>query len=267
MMPEVIAIHGLTVHAGCRCVLEVPHLVAEAGSILALLGPNGAGKTTLLRALLGIVTPTAGRVVVLGKNVGALRGTALAGLRRRMGYVPQLLPARSELPLTVREVVSIGRTARVGLLRPLSRGDWQVVDRWIEHLGLAPLAGRVFNEISGGEQRKTMLARAMAQEPELLLLDEPTANLDLGWRERLVATIQQLHAEARLTIMLVCHELEVLPPACRRVALLDSGRVVALGGPAEVFTNERVARLYGPGLRAWHQAGRHAVLPAEVAHD
>lgn len=267
MSPAAIELRSLTLHAGQRCVLEVPELRVEAGSLLAVLGPNGAGKTTLLRACLGLATPTNGSITVLDENVPALRGAALARLRSRLGYVPQLLPARSELPLTVREVVAIGRTARAGLFHPFSRADEQVVDEWIERLGLAALANRAFNQISGGEQRKTIIARAMAQEPELLLLDEPTANLDLGWRERIVETIQQLHTQTRLTIVLVCHELEVLPPACRHVALLEAGRLAATGTPEEVFTTERVTRLYGAGLRAWHHGGRRAVLPGEDAHD
>ena len=266
-MSSAIHVENLVVHAGRRCVLEVPKLRVEVGSLLAVLGPNGAGKTTLLRACLGLAAPTSGSITVLEEDVPALRGAALARLRSRLGYVPQLLPARSELPLTVREVVAIGRTARAGLFHRFSRADEQVVAEWIERLGLASLTNRAFNEISGGEQRKTIIARAMAQEPELLLLDEPTANLDLGWRERIVETIQQLHTQTRLTILLVCHELEVLPPACRHVALLEAGRLVATGAPEEVFTTDRVTRLYGAGLRAWHRGGRHAVLPGEAAHD
>ena len=267
MSPAAIELRSLTLHAGRRCVLEVPELCVETGSLLAVLGPNGAGKTTLLRACLGLAAPTNGSITVLDENVPALRGAALARLRSRLGYVPQLLPARSELPLTVREVVAIGRTARAGLFHRFSRADEQAVDEWIERLGLTALAERAFNEISGGEQRKAIIARAMAQEPELLLLDEPTANLDLGWRERIVETIQQLHTQTRLTIVLVCHELEVLPPACRLVALLEAGRPAATGTPEEVFTTDRVTRLYGAGLRAWHRGGRHAVLPGEDAHD
>jgi ABC-type cobalamin/Fe3+-siderophores transport system ATPase subunit len=261
MSAVAIDLRDLIVQARGRRLLDIPKLQVPVGGCVALLGPNGAGKTTLLRACLGLVRPAAGSLSVLGEDVTGLRGAALSGLRRRIGHVPQLLPARSELPLTVREVVAIGRTARAGLFHALSRADDQVVDCWITRLGLAPLASRAFNEISGGEQRKTIIARAMAQEPELLLLDEPTANLDLGWRERIVETIGQLHAQTRLTILLVCHELEVLPPACRQVALLEGGRLMATGAPEEVFTTECVTRLYGAGLSAWHSGGRHAVLP------
>jgi len=267
MIPAALDIRSLVVHAAGRCLLDIEHLRAEAGSVVALMGPNGAGKTTLLRACLGLARPTRGDVMVLGEDVRSLRAAPLAGLRRRIGYVPQLLPARSELPLTVREVVAIGRTARAGLFHLLSPQDWQTVDRWIERLGLASLADRAFSQISGGEQRKTIIARAMAQEPELLLLDEPTADLDLGWRERIVETVQTLYTESRITVVLVCHDLEVLPPACRQVLLLDAGRIAATGSPEAVFTTERVSRLYGAALRAVHQDGRHAILPGGGAHD
>lgn len=261
MMPAAIEVRELEVRAGRRCLLAVDRLHAAAGSVTALMGPNGAGKTTLLRACLGLVVPARGRVTVLGQELPGARGATLAALRRRIGYVPQGLPARSELPLTVREVVAIGRTARVGLLHALSHDDWRTVEVWIERLGLTALADRAFSQVSGGEQRKTMIARAMAQEPELLLLDEPTANLDLGWRERIVETIQELHAQTGISVLLVCHELEVLPPACRQVILLETGRVSAAGSPEEVFTTERIRRLYGPTLTVAHLAGRHAVVP------
>ncbi len=267
MAASAIELNHLAVHAARRCLLEVEHLSVAPGSVVALMGPNGAGKTTLLRTCLGLARPTLGDLRVLGEDVRSLRAASLAGLRRRIGYVPQLLPARSELPLTVREVVAIGRTARAGLFHPLSRQDWQTVDRWIERLGLASLAARAFSQISGGEQRKTIIARAMAQEPELLLLDEPTANLDLGWRERIVETVQTLYTETSITVVLVCHDLEVLPPACRQVVLLDAGRIAATGSPETVFTTDRVSRLYGAALRAVHQGGRHAILPGGGADD
>jgi ABC-type cobalamin/Fe3+-siderophores transport system ATPase subunit len=261
MTAPAIEIENLAVDAGRRRLLDVAQLQVPAGEIVAVMGRNGAGKTTLLRACLGFARPTRGVVRTLGCDVPQLAAGALSQLRRRVGYVPQLLPVRSEMPLTVREVVAIGRTGRAGLFQPLTRVDWRRVDEWIERLGLAALANRAFSEISGGEQRKTIIARAMAQQPELLILDEPTANLDLGWRERIVATVQQLHAETALSIVLVCHELEVLPPACRGVVLLDSGRVLAAGSPEHVFTADRVTALYGEGLRVVHEAGRHAVMP------
>lgn len=266
MTSSAVEIRNLTVHAARRRLLEVDRLQISTREIAAIMGPNGAGKTTLLRACLGLAAPSQGEVRVLDCDVTRLSARALAQFRCRVGYVPQLLPTRSELPLTVREVVAIGRTGRAGLFRSISKADWRCVDEWIDRLGLAALSHRAFSEISGGEQRKTILARAMAQQPELLLLDEPTANLDLGWRERIVETVQTLHKETGISVVLVCHELEVIPPACRRVTLLDHGRVLASGSLESVFTVERVAALYGTGLCVMHEGGRHAVLPKGGAH-
>lgn len=256
-----LEINRLVVRAGRRCLLEVEGLRAAAGRVVALMGPNGAGKSTLLRACLGLAKADLCDIRVLGEKVSALRGAALAGLRRRVGYVPQMLPARSELPLTVREVAVIGRTASAGLFRPLSAHDWRVVDEWLERLGLSSLAHCPFSQLSGGEQRKTILARAMTQQPELLLLDEPTANLDLGWREQIVQIIEDLYHATRMSVVLVCHELEVLPASCHQVILLEGGRLSAVGSPETVFTSERVARLYGAGFQVVHPGGRHALLP------
>jgi iron complex transport system ATP-binding protein len=261
MSAAAIEIEQLSVGAGRRTILRIERLVVGAGELMAVMGPNGAGKTTLLRACLGMQSGTSGRVCVFGEDLNRLNGLALTRLRRSIGYVPQVLPGHSEMPLTVREVVSIGRVGLAGVFHPLGTADWRVVDEWMERLGIAAVAGRAFHEISGGEQRKAVIARAMVQQPRLLLLDEPTANLDLGWRERIVETVQSLHAQTRLAVVLVCHELEVLPPCCQRVVLLDQGRVIAAGAPAEVFTHQQVTTLYGPGLAAVHGGGRHALIP------
>jgi iron complex transport system ATP-binding protein len=267
-MTAAIDITNLRVRGGGREILALDRLRIESGEACTLLGPNGAGKSTLLKCCLGLTRPSGGEVLVLGQSVAALRWAGLSRLRCRVGYVPQVLAAHSEMPLTVREVVAIGRTGIAGLFRRLDRDDWRIVDQWIERLGLAALARQSYGRLSGGEQRKTLIATAMVQQPELLLLDEPTANLDLFWREQIVSTLETLYAETRLTILLVCHELEVIPACSRHLLLLQSGRAAAEGTPEEVLTNQRIASLYGGGLRVVHGAGRHAVIPTgEASHD
>jgi len=261
-----IDLEAVGVRAGGRELLDLPAVRLDSRRLTAVMGPNGAGKTTLMRLCLGLVQPWCGRVRVLGQSVDSLSGGALSRLRRRIGYVPQLLPVPASLPLTVREVVAMGRSARAGLFRSLGRDDWRIVDGWLDRMGLLGLAEQAFGRLSGGEQRKGLIARAMVQEPELLLLDEPTANLDLGWRERMVGTVEALFREGKLTVVLVCHELEVLPPSCERVVLLDRGRLVTMGTPEEVFTGERVSGMYGTELWAIHRGVRHAVVPRELGH-
>ncbi len=262
MTPPAIDVEDLLVRAGGATLLELDRLSVAAGEVVTLLGPNGAGKSTLLGALLGFARARARRLEVLGESVASPGGRRLCRLRRRVGFVPQLLAGRSEMPLTVREVVTIGRIGRAGLFRRLGREDRRRVDEWIDRLGLGPLAGRAYGELSGGEQRKALIAKAMVQEPELLLLDEPTANLDLRWRERIVEAIDSLCREALLTTVMVCHELEVVPPSCRRVVVLRGGRRLADGAPGEVLTSALAGELYGRGLVVERRGGRYAVVPA-----
>jgi ABC-type cobalamin/Fe3+-siderophores transport system ATPase subunit len=224
---EVLQIRGLTVRAGPKILLAIDRLSVRRGEFLGVLGPNGAGKTTLLRSCLGIQRHASGHVEVLGRPVGELGFIRRARLRRRIAYVPQLLPVRSEMPLTVREVVAIGRTGAAGLFRRFSRQDW----------------------------------RAMVQQPDILLLDEPTANLDLGWRERIVQLVESLYRSLQMTVLLVCHEWEVLPPSCRRVAVLRNGRLIADGAPEDMLTDELLESMYGPDLTVVRKAGRFAVVP------
>lgn len=261
MSVPAIEVKDLHLAFGHRTILRIPEMAVARGEALGILGRNGTGKTTLLRACLGSHRPAAGQLHVLGQDTWRLRWWERLRLQRRIGYVPQALAGGSEVPLTIREVVAMGRTALAGLLRPLRREDWQIVDTWLERLGLAKLADQRFREVSGGEQRKTVLARAMAQQPEILLLDEPTAYLDLGWREQIVRLLQDLYTNSDMTIVLVCHELEVLPPCCRRVVLLASGTTMVSGCPEDVLTDATASAFYGGCFRVRHEGGRHAVLP------
>ncbi len=262
MKTPIITAQNLHLTFGRRTVLRQLNLSVGQGEVLAVLGRNGAGKTTLLRACLGLHLPASGQLHVLGQDVGAMSWRDRLRLRRRIGYVPQATAAGSEVMLTIREVVAMGRTARAGLLRRLRRADWRIVDAWLERLDLARLSNRRFREVSGGEQRKTVLARTMVQEPEILLLDEPTAYLDPGWREQIVQLLGQLHQQTGVTAVLVCHELEVLPTACRRVILLTDGTIAECGSPEEILTDAAVSAFYGGRFRVHHEAGRHAVWPA-----
>lgn len=244
-----------------REILGIESLRVAPDEVLGVLGPNGAGKSTLLRVLGGFQKPYQGSARVLGSEVNCLSHAQMACFRRQVGYVPQLPAIGGELPLTIREVVAIGRTGARGLFRGLRREDWHLVDCWIDRLGLADVAGAAYTETSGGQQRRAILARVMVQEPRLLLLDEPTAHLDLGAREQIVQIVDQLHRESRLPAILVCHEVEVLPPACARVVILDDGAIQAMGPAEQVLTADGIRAMYGPGFRVLHNAGRHAVLP------
>lgn len=263
-MHPAIELNQVCVRHMRRTILDVSHLAMEAGRITALVGPNGAGKSTLVKLCLGLEKTTRGAIRVLGQDTTFLTGSQWAILRQRLGYIPQAAGRVVEAPITVREVVSMGRTARAGLFHALSHADHCLVDIWMERLGLTSLSDALYTEISGGEQRKCLIARALVQEPELLLLDEPTANLDMGGRETIIRVISKLHNDYALTVVMVCHELEDLPPACERLHLLDKGRLIDSGTPQSVMTPERLSGLYGVNLKLWRHEGRYRVIPGGV---
>lgn len=265
MSDPLIHIESLSVWVGRKRLLEARDIRIAHGEMIAIVGPNGAGKSTLVRSVVGLQPGARGNVRTLGIDVCNVSPTARARLRQRLGYVPQAPAVGGELPLTVREVAAIGRSAARGIGRKLGADDWQAVDRRLDELEIAHLRDRPYATLSGGEQRRTLLARAMATQAKMLLLDEPTANLDLGARERIVATIDRLHREQGVAVLLVCHEMEVIPSRCRRVLLMDEGEIVGDGEPENVITSERLSALYGVPLVALHQHGRHLIAPVAEA--
>ncbi len=261
MSAAAIELDGIRVVRARRTVLAIDRLVVAPGELLAVLGPNGAGKSTLLKCMTGAIRPNTGTVHMLGQPLARLGAAGLTRLRQRVAHLMQLLAPGSEMPLTLREVVAIGRTGRAGMLRPLRSEDWCAVDAWIERFGLQSLASQPYSVLSGGEQRKSLLAMAMAQEPEILLLDEPTANLDAFWREQIVALLEEMQRQRGLTIVLVCHDLEALPRTTGRVLVLRAGCVLDQGPSASVLTPSRIQDLYGPGLALLAAHGRYALVP------
>jgi iron complex transport system ATP-binding protein len=261
MNPPAIDLVSVSLRWAGRPVLDGVSLTVPAGSLVTILGPNGAGKSSLLRLLTGELHATSGAVRVLGTAVAELGWRDGARLRRRIGVMPQLTDSEPVVPLTVREVSGIGRTARDGAARA---GDVAVIDRWLARLGLAALADRPFSRLSGGEQRRVHLARVFAQEPELILLDEPAGHLDFPAQEALVTLLAELWRETGVTIVLVTHELRHLPPGLSQVVLLREGRVVRLGPPAETLTSAGLSETYGESIEVHTHRGRwFAAMPAE----
>lgn len=255
-----LQLDGVSVRRGGHPILLVDELAVRPGEFLGVVGVNGAGKTTLLRVCAGLLRPTAGRVWLDGIDLTCISAWRRTAVRTRVGYVPQSADYNAHLPLTVAEVVAMGRAGRRGLLRRLSLADRGVVGMWIERLGVGPLAGRTFRSLSGGEQQKVLVARAMVQEPGLLLLDEPAANLDLDWKERVVALLEELFRASSVTVVMVSHETGLLPRCCTRVALMRGGRILRVGPPHEVLTPEALALTYGCAVEVAEVRGRrHAV--------
>jgi iron complex transport system ATP-binding protein len=208
------------------------------GELAAITGPNGAGKTTMLKAVLGLL-PYEGRIELMGHAVDGLERKERA---QRVAWVPQ--QSRIDVPLVVRDVVMQGRFAHRGLLSGPNREDVGAVDRAIEQVDVGHLEERNFLSLSGGEQRRVLIARALATEAPVLLLDEPTAGLDLPHVLDLFHTLQELQSTGR-AIVIVIHEIGWAIRFAQKVLLLCCGQAIADGPPGEVFTDENLREIYG----------------------
>jgi len=228
-----VRIEGLSVHYGPTPALEDINLTVADGEYLGIIGPNGGGKSTLLKAILGLVPLTTGSVSIYGKNPKKSKSL--------VGYVPQFAMLDKKFPITVLEVVLTGRM-QPGLtpFMSFSRDDRRIAYQLLERVGVAPLAGRQIAELSGGEFQKMLIARALAVNPRLMLLDEPTASVDPSSRQQIYDLLAELNQE--MSIILVTHDLMAISAQVRSLACLN-GRLVYHGEPE---LNENVANsLYG----------------------
>ena len=207
--------------------------------VLCLLGPNGSGKTTLFKTLLGLLPAQGGSVLINGVDAGTLTRAAVA---RQISYVPQAHGAF--FPFTVREIVLMGRVAHIGLFAAPSPADHAAADAAIERMGLTVLAGSSYTRISGGERQLTLIARALAQDARMVIMDEPTANLDFGNQVRVLERIRALAAEG-IGVLLSSHDPDHAFLCADRVAMLHQGRLLACGAPGSAITAERLQQIYG----------------------
>lgn len=242
-----------------RLALKDISFQVRAGEILGVIGPNGAGKTTLIRALSGVLPPAAGTVRVAGEDIMALKPVERA---RRVAVVPQ---ARNLPPaFTGWELVALGRTPHLNWLGQVSQNDEQQVRQALERAQALDLADRRLGELSGGEQQRLLLARAMAQDAPLLLLDEPTAHLDLQHQVSLLDQVSSLARKESLGVVVALHDLNLVARYADRVALLADGALVALGMPAEVMKPVLLEQVYRLPLQVIRNpiSGRQVILPA-----
>ncbi len=247
-----------------RPVLDGVDVVVPAGALYAILGPNGSGKSTLLRLLLGALAPDAGEVRYDGR---AVRGWPRRELAARIGVVPQA--EESEFPLTVRELVALGRYPHLGPLRRERAEDRRAVAEAMARCDVADLADRPVSALSGGERQRARIARALAQEPRTLVLDEPTASLDIRHEMQILELAGAL-AAGGVTVVLVTHALNLAARYADRLLLLaapPAGRVAAEGPPAQVITRERIEQVYGwpVAVVPFAGPGRDAGAPQVIA--
>ena len=234
-----LKIKNLSVSYGARPVLHDISLEVARGEVLALIGPNGAGKSTLIRAVSGVIPIQRGQVRTNGDDFGSLQPMDRA---RYMATVPQaiLLPPA----FTVWETVLMGRTPYLGFLGQTSQADEELARRSLERVSALSLAERRVGELSGGEAQRVLLARALTQSTPILLLDEPTAHLDLQYQVSLLELIRDLARTEKLAVLIALHDLNLAARTADRIALMVAGKIVAQGTPVEVLTPERISEAY-----------------------
>lgn len=212
---------------------QVPH-----GARLAVVGPNGAGKSTLFRALVGLLPLQQGHILIHGLTLGHHQDC--------VAYIPQREEVDWRFPVTVNDVVLMGRFGRLGWLGRPSRSDHLVVQKSLEQMGIAHLAGHSIGELSGGQQQRVFLARALAQEPHIMLMDEPFTGVDMTTQDVTLKLLDQLRAE-QVTVMISTHDLNLAASRFDRILLINR-RLIAYGTPQQVLIQENLSRAFGPQL-------------------
>ena len=235
-----LEIKGLSCGYGRRIVLRKVSLAIERGEIMGIIGPNGSGKTTLLRAISGLLHPTRGHITLEGREIQHLGRQELAQKIAVVTQSPEAAP-----PFSVEEFVLLGRVPHWGRFQLLETStDMDKAEQAMHVTGIASLRGRRMGELSGGEQQLAFLARALAQEPRLLLLDEPTAHLDIGHQGQIMDLLRQLNRGHALTVAVVMHDLALASLYCQRLCILHQGRLRKIGTPRQVLTKGVIEEVY-----------------------
>lgn len=256
-MPALFTLDRVDVVIDSFRVLKGISAEISAGELMGIIGPNGSGKSTLLRTLAGILSPASGSVQLDGREVSAIPRAELA---RRLAVVPQDCPVAFDY--SVLEIVLMGRTPHLGRLGLESKADLDVALWALQETNLLYLADRRINTLSGGERQRVMIARALAQQTEILFLDEPTAHLDINYQVETLCLIKRLNVEQAKTVVIILHDVNLAAEFCDRLIMMCDGRLYACGEPEEVVTAENVQKVYGTGVtvRRHPTSGRPYVL-------
>ncbi|WP_144005016.1 metal ABC transporter ATP-binding protein [Solidesulfovibrio fructosivorans] len=252
-----LSLRDVVVKRRGRVVLRIEALDVAKGGVLGLIGPNGAGKSTLLTAICGMLRLTSGAVRLFGNR---LTGPGASKARRDIALVMQARDADPRLPISVQESVMSGGYAKRGWFRTPGRELARRASQMLELVGIGHLAGRPLGQLSGGEQQRAAIARALAQEPQVLLLDEPTSALDWRAQRDILGCIAGLRDRLGLTVLLATHDLNSLESLCDEVLCLESGRPLWRGPAREALDADRLGRLYRAEVAVVSHAGRRVVL-------
>jgi manganese/iron transport system ATP-binding protein/manganese/zinc/iron transport system ATP- binding protein len=248
-----LEVQGLAAGYDGRPAIEGISFGIAPGQMVGVIGPNGAGKSTLFKAILGLVPRQGGEILL--HDVDAL------GQRALMGYVPQLDQVDRAFPVTVRDVVMMGRYPRIGWLRHPGRADAQAVDQALERVDLLPLADRRIGELSGGQTQRTFLARVLAQDPHLFLLDEPVSGVDAATQHAIFGVLEALRDSGK-TVVVATHDLNCVIERFDQVLCINR-RLIAYGSPDDVFREEVLEQTYGNHLMVVRVGDRQIVVADE----
>jgi len=257
-MTEAVALEGVRAGYGATDVLADLTLAVERGELFGVLGPNGCGKTTLLKLLAGVLTPDSGTVVLDGR---ALTTMSRRHIARRIAVVPQ--ETHPAFEYSVLEMALMGRHPHLGSFQLEGPADLAIAHESLDATGTLHLAERSYMALSGGEKQRVIIASALAQTPEVLLLDEPTASLDLGYQLEIGLLMQRLNRERSATMVMATHDLNLAASLCDTLVLMRNGRVLASGHTSEVLTSAMVRQLYDveADVRVHELAGHLTVVP------
>ncbi|MGD9123268.1 MAG: ABC transporter ATP-binding protein, partial [Desulfobacterales bacterium] len=225
-MKSAFAVNNLSYAYGSQPVLQRLSFSIDRGEIFIIIGPNGAGKTTLIKLMAGIIKPQSGQIDVLQKPIGSFSQKKLAQV---LAYVPQGLPVG--FPFSVEETVLLGRAPHQKVLGLASEEDLEIVRQTMTFTEVDPLARRKLDQLSGGEQQRVLIARALCQQPQVILLDEPTASLDLSHQIRIMDLMEKLKAEKGVTVVMVSHDVNLASMYADQLLLLKAGEIVRMGTP------------------------------------
>ena len=231
------------------------------GEFVGVIGPNGAGKSTLLRGMLGLLHPIGGTLQIFDCACEKLR----CHHRARIGYLPQKERVDSHYPITAFEVVLMGRYGALGLFRRPGSADQQMAREALASVGMDAQHALPFGSLSGGQQQRVLIARALAQQPQILLLDEPTTGIDTPAQHHLIALIRRLHKERGLTIVFVTHDINAISPHVDALLLVKT-RLYGKGTPEEILTSERLTPVYGAEMTITRRDGRPFVMTPDYHH-
>jgi len=239
-MKTELEMRQVTLGYGHYTVMKDVTFKASPGEMVGLIGPNGSGKSTIIKALSRLLNPRKGKVMVGGREIGTIGRRELACL---VGVVPQLplLPST----FTAFEIVLMGRNPHLKLFQTESKHDWDLTRTTMKKTGTEKLANRYVNELSGGEIQSLLIARVLVQETKAILLDEPTANLDIGRQGEILDLIKNLCHGENLTVLAAVHDLNLAAQYCDRLILIHEGRIYSQGTPSEVITDKNIKEVYG----------------------